>query len=220
MVNMIEANPQLAKFQPTEVLSSLLSDSGDRPELRRTISDNSSKLIPDVEQLYIANGKSPRPDGQGRGSVSGDHEEFVQKTTYTFIPEDPRAYYRQLVEACLKGQKHESLEEDNAEVSLLATTTRALLNECADRWRVHPAARVSILLDVVRHMYNNQELGIEDINEAFALADHQDYSLWPNADVINFLSNIDALETLIVAGVSHCARNVTPRFVRSSSKSV
>src|SRR5438046_5734480 len=63
MVSMLESNPQLAKSEPTEVLSSLLSDSGERPELRRTISDTppitGSRYSTDIEPLSIAtNGKS------------------------------------------------------------------------------------------------------------------------------------------------------------------
>jgi hypothetical protein len=51
------------------------------------------------------------------------------------------------------------------------------------RWRVHPASRVSLLLEVVRQLYDHEELGIEDINEAFSTADNFDYSSWPTADV-------------------------------------
>ena len=101
MVSMIESNPLLAKSEPTEVLSSLLSDSGEKPELRRTISDApsimGSRHSPDIEQLGIAtNGKTPLPDRRRRTSLHEEQDEFVTKTTYTFIPEEPRAYYRRL----------------------------------------------------------------------------------------------------------------------------
>ena len=183
IVNMIEANPQLAKLESTEVLSSLLSDSGEKNELRRTVSDSPTKFATEVEQHNIAiNGKSTRPELPRRISVNGDPEEFVQKHTYTFIPEDPRAYYRRLVEACLKSHKNDPQQGDD-ESSLLSSSLLVLLNECAVRWRVHPAAQVALLVDVVRQLYDNAELDIQSINEAFSMADNWNYSSWPTADV-------------------------------------
>lgn len=186
-VSMIEANPKLAKSEPTEVLSSLLSDSGEKPELRRTISDNPNRYSVDVEQLNIvSNGRSARPDMPRRVSQYDEHDEHV-KNQYTFIPDDPRAYYRRLLELCLKAQRHEPVRQDDGD-SLLSNATLQLLNECAVRWRIHPAARISLLLDVVRQLYGNEELGIRDIHEAFTMADNWNYSSWPNADVVSLLS--------------------------------
>jgi hypothetical protein len=181
-VAMIQANPQLAKSEPTAVLPSLLSDSEDKNDLRRTMS---ADLIPSmrqsmyVEDLNIAsNGR--RPEGVRR--VSQDEiDEFVSRSSYTFIPEDPRAYYKRLVEMCVKAQK--TAAADGEEDFLLSSSSLALLSECAVRWRVHPASRISVLLDVVRQMYDHQELGIQDINEAFSFGDNWDYSSWPIADV-------------------------------------
>lgn len=186
-VTMIQANPQLAKSEPTAVLPSLLSEFEDKNDLRRTTSADSAPNIRQsmygVEDLNIAsNGR--RPEGFRRVSQE-DVDEFVMRSSYTFIPEDPRAYYKRLVEMCVRAQK--STSEDGVEDSLLSPSALALLNECAVRWRVHPASRISLLLDVVRQMYDHQELGIQDINEAFALGDNWDYSSWPVADVSSLL---------------------------------
>ena len=189
MVNMIEANPKLAKSEPTEVLSSLLSESGDKPDLRRTISDSPNRYSVDVEQFNIvANGRSARPDMPRRISLNDDYDDHA-KNQYTFIPDDPRAYYRRLLELCLKAQRNEQVRQDD-EDSLLSSTTLQLLTECSVRWRIHPAARIALLLDVVRQLYANEELGIGDIHEAFAMADNWNYSSWPNADVTSLLSNL------------------------------
>lgn len=181
-VAMIQANPQLAKSEPTAVLPSLLSESEDKNDLRRTTSADSTQILRQsmyVEDLNIAsNGR--RPEGIRR--VSQDEiDEFVTRNSYTFIPEDPRAYYKRLVEMCVKAQKTTSAGGE--EESLLSPSCLALLNECAVRWRVHPASRISLLLDVVRQMYDHQDLGIEGIHEAFSFGDNWDYSSWPIADV-------------------------------------
>jgi hypothetical protein len=196
MVSMISANPKLAKSEPTEVLSSLLSDSAEKPDLRRTISDNPNRYsVVEVEQLNIlANGRSTRPDMTRRISLNDDHDDHA-KNQYTFIPEDPRAYYRRLLELCLKAQKYEQVRPDD-EDSVLSTATLQLLNECSVRWRIHPAARIALLLDVVRQLYGNEELGIGDIHEAFAMADNWNYSSWPNADVTSLLSKLNGQKFL------------------------
>jgi hypothetical protein len=182
-VSMIEANPLLAISEPTEVLSSLLSDSQDRPELRRAISETEPRYSIDIEPLNVAtNGKFSRPDMPRRVSMNDGQEEFAPKNIYTFIPEDPRAYYRRLVELCLKAQQSEYMREQS-DRPLLSSETRALLYECSVRWRVHPAARISLLLDAVKQLYDSDELGIEDANEAFSIADNWNYSSWPVADV-------------------------------------
>jgi hypothetical protein len=190
MVNMIQANPQLAKYQSNEVLPSLLSDgekSTEKPEIWRTTSDSSTtqRRSTDIEQLNIVSNRTSRPDISRRVSLNDEEtDNFIVKSSYTFIPDDSRAYYKRLIEACLKAQKTEPMTEgEYDEGSLLSKSTRTLLNECAVRWRVHPAARISLLLDVVRQMYDHEELDIQDINEAFTIADNWNYSSWPNADV-------------------------------------
>lgn len=222
-VSMISANPLLAKSEPTEVLSSLLSD-GDKPDLRRTISETlpntGFRHSTDVEPLNIVmNGKHSRPDLPRRTSLNDEHDEFAPKTTYTFIPEEPRAYYRRLVELCLKAQKGDALG-DEEEKSMLTNAERDLLNECAMRWRVHPAARIALLLDVVRQMYDNGELGIQDLDEAFAVADYWNYPSWPNADVTIPAFHADMVEILVRPSAGFNARNIASRSLQSPSASI
>ena len=182
MVNMIQANPQLATFQPLEKVSSLLSDPNERPDLKRVVSDNPSiigRRSSDVEQLTIVNGKRRTSQGE-------EPDDFVQKQSYTFIPEDPRAYYKRLVELVLKAQRNELPEEEGDDDSLFLERSRKLLGECAFRWRVHSASRLSLLLDVVKQLYDDEILDINDVREAVAMADSGwPYSSWPVADVFS-----------------------------------
>jgi hypothetical protein len=184
---MVDSNPLLAKSDPTEVRSSLLSEPADRPDLRRTISDTTARYTADVEQLNIANGRLLRPDWQ-RGSSVEDIDEHSAKSAYTFIPEDPRAYYRKVLDLFLRARKA-GLSDEEEESLLFSSASIALLTECANRWRIHPAARIALLLDVVREQYDAGDIDIGDINEAFSLADNWDYSSWPTADVQSSPSN-------------------------------
>jgi hypothetical protein len=175
---MVTSNPLLAISEPTEVRSSLLSDSADK-ELRRTISDTPGRYSVDVEQLNIANGR--RPDFH-RGISVDEVDEHIAKSSYTFVPDDPRAYYRKLLDITLRAGKA-GLGGEEEEPSLFPPAARGLLNECASRWRVHSAAQSALLLDIVREQYDAGDLDIGDVNEAFSLADDWDYSSWPIADV-------------------------------------
>src|SRR5579859_2620731 len=138
-VAMIQANPQLAKSEPISVLPSLLSESEDKNDLRRTTSADSTPNVRQsmygVEDLNIAsNGR--RPEAFRRVSQE-DVDEFVTRSSYTFIPEDPRAYYKRLLEISVKAQKSAATDGED---TLLSPTSLALLTECAVRWRVHPAS--------------------------------------------------------------------------------
>src|SRR5271163_1239956 len=100
ILSMLESNPLLAQSEPVEVLQSLLSDptTAEKLDLRRVVSDTTSptgmKGVAEVEQLNIAtNGKSSRLDVKRQGSA-GDDGDVVGRHNYTFIPEDPRAYFR------------------------------------------------------------------------------------------------------------------------------
>jgi len=183
---MIQANPQLAKTEPAEVLPSLLSESSDRPDLKRTTSDSpthSRRPTEVVDQLHISNGKR-------RTSVGDEAEEFYQRQSYTFIPEEPRAYYKRLIELALKAQRRDLPEEEGHDGSLFFGRIRKLLSECAFRWRVHSSSRLSLLVDVVKQMYDDEELDIDDIREAIAMADGWNYSSWPVVDVCLSLSKL------------------------------
>jgi hypothetical protein len=181
VVNMIQANPKLAKLEPMEILPSLLSDSAsERPDLRRTTSDQhhgQSRQASEAGQPTIA--RSSRPDIRRRISMTDDLDEFTQKHAYTFLPEDPRAYYKRLVEIVLKSDR----THDEEEGELLSEASRELLEECAFRWRVHPASQTSFLFEVVKQMYDDEELDIDHIEQAFSMADNWDSSSWPIADV-------------------------------------
>jgi hypothetical protein len=214
---MVESNPLLAISDPTEVRSSLLSDSADKSELRRTISENQARYSIDVEQLNIANGR--RPDFH-RGISVDEVDEHIAKSSYTFVPEDPRAYYRKLLDITLKAGKAGLAGEDE-EPSLFPPAARGLLNECASRWRVHPAAQIALLLDIVREQYDSGDLDIGDVNEAFSLADDWDYSSWPTADVhISSMDPLTRAENAIGSNYGQYARIVATGLVQHPSTCV
>lgn len=224
ILSMLESNPLLAQSEPVEVLPSLLSDptSPDKLDLRGVVSENSSSAGMkgmEVEQLTIAtNGKNGRPEIKRQVST-GEEGEVVGRHNYTFIPDDPRAYFRKLIELCLKARRNMEQEEQQ-DGSLVSPITRLLLNECAVRWRVHPATRIALMLDVVRELYDNQELDIQDINEGFTMADNWNYSSWPTTDVSQFINCANGTEIIVAQGTCHDARDFTPGAVQCPPTSI
>ncbi|KAH4183835.1 hypothetical protein HBI70_188030 [Parastagonospora nodorum] len=94
-------------------------------------------------------------------------------TSYTFIPPDPRAYYRAIVkEALTYDLADEQLQAseatgDTPAMKLLSKQSTELLNEIAVRWRVPPSSRLILLLDVIREKYINQEITLDTLDAAF-----------------------------------------------------
>ena len=103
---------------------------------------------------------------------------------------------------------------------MLSNATMALLNECAVRWRVHPGARVLSFSMLSDSCMKTDELGIQDLNEAFAVADYWNYPSWPNADVTIPAFHADMVEILVRPSAGFNARNIASRSLQSPSASI
>lgn len=193
MVFMIQFNPELAKSNPGESISvSSVSSPNTRPE-----------------SLYSLSGTGG-PSSSRPGSISSRHsiglgsmnvldsmvdtvredDEIPVGHNFTFIPSNPKKFYKRLVERCVEAdlEAMASLPEDQ-EVSLGILSSRHLevLNECALRWRISHTYRVTCFLDIVRYMYEREEVPLECIPEAMQLVQktlqETDISRWSKADV-------------------------------------
>jgi hypothetical protein len=92
---------------------------------------------------------------------------------YTFIPPDPRTYYRAIVKEALTydmadaGLQAGEGTGENPSTNLLSKQSSELLNEIATRWRLPVSSRLILLLDVVREKYINQEISLDTLDAAF-----------------------------------------------------
>jgi hypothetical protein len=102
-------------------------------------------------------------------NINGDDD----GTSYTFIPSDPRNYYRAILkEALTYDLADEQLQASEATgetpgMKLLSKQSAELLNEIAVRWRLPPSSRLILLLDVIREKYINQEISLDTLDAAF-----------------------------------------------------
>ena len=88
---------------------------------------------------------------------------------YTFIPSDPRSYYRAIVKEALTYDLADAQQNQGATeyIGLLSKQSQELLSEIALRWRVPQFSRLILYLDVIREKYLEQELDLDTLDAAF-----------------------------------------------------
>ncbi|KAG6857032.1 hypothetical protein H0H87_010705 [Tephrocybe sp. NHM501043] len=206
MVIMAQFNPELAKSTPSDILPSI-QHSNARPG-----------------SLYHVD--SPGGANARHGSISSrrsmflDHaidedgdEELPVGHHFTFIPPNPRKYYRRLLEYCLVADLEIMMSpevDDNDEVSLgiLSPPHIELINECALRWRIGHSYRVSCFLDLVKQFYERNDVPLECIPEALQnvlkVMHENDVENWPAQDS-EYLSSVYAsLFNVFLSSLYHC----------------
>lgn len=161
----VQSNPELAKSTPGGSLPqfkpSAAHDAGYTDPSRRPSEglDNSSSYI--IDQPVDMSGLNIRDD-------SSDDE-----TAYTFIPPDPRTYYRAILKEALTYDLADTELEpteatsDAPSMKLLSKQSAELLNEIALRWRVPQFSRLVLFLDVIRDKFQNQEITLDTLDAAF-----------------------------------------------------
>jgi len=182
MLAMVQFNPELAKSTPSDILP---STSGARPgSLYETPGRNPS--IGSRRSFY---GVDPidtsAPDDENDEEIQVGHN-------FTYIPPNPKRFYKRLLEMCLLADLEIMLSpevDDNDEVSLgiLSVAHIDLINECALRWRIGQSYRAACFLDLVKTFYERNDVPLECIPEALQNIERAMHDLdidkWPVADV-------------------------------------
>ena len=167
----VQSNPELAKsssnystpqFNPTPS-GSEASDSGYAESSRKiSMSEGSSYVIDQpVDMSAIC------PTDSNPSFLAKDDE------TFTFMPPEPRAYYRLILSQALSHDlKDESLQPTSAiletpPIKLLSKQSTELLNEICLRWRLPYPSRMVLFLDVIREKFLEQELSLDTLDSAF-----------------------------------------------------
>ena len=171
MLAIVQSHPELAKSTsrnslPTfnSLAGSEASDSGYSDSSRKMseVSDGSSYVIDQPVDMSAVSSVESLPD-----NVQGDDN------TFTFIPSDPRAYYRFVLAQALSydlRDKNLQSSEATAEapaIKLLSKPSTEILNEICLRWRIPHVSRVILFLDVIREKFIDQEISLDTLDEAF-----------------------------------------------------
>ncbi|KAF5376074.1 hypothetical protein D9615_007711 [Tricholomella constricta] len=220
MVIMVQFNPELAKSTPSEVLSPSQTSSA-RPGSLYSSFDSPGGMS--TRHASISSRRSLFVDNRSTyGEVDGD-EEVPVGHHFTFIPPNPRKFYRRLLEYCLVADLEIMLSpevDDNDEVSLgiLSPPHLELINECALRWRIGHSYRVSCFLDLVKQFYERNDVPLECIPEALQsvtkVMHETDLDQWPVQDS-EYLSSVYAsLFNVFLSSLYH-AMDALPNLKRS-----
>ena len=186
MVAMVQFNPELAKSTPSEVLQTT------RPGSAYTEARQAS--VGSRRSLYALEQQEGSYDDLG----ADDDDDIQVGHNFTYIPPNPKKYYRKLLETCLMADLERMMSpevDDNDEVSLgiLSAPHIELINECALRWRIGQPYRVACFLDLVRQLYERNDIPMECVPEALQNVQrvmHEiEFDKWPLQDVRAYLKN-------------------------------
>lgn len=198
MVVMVQFNPELAKSTPGD-LGSLQQASNARPSSMYSITGNNR------DSTYRAGGRNPSvssnssrlsapPPGYPEDvpeDLDAD-EDLPLGHHYTYVPPNPKKFYKRLLELCLIADLEVMLspnvgDEDEVSLGILSDGHIDLINECALRWRIGHPYRVSCFLELIRQFYERNEVPIECVPEALAnvkkVQRDLDLEKWPKQDV-------------------------------------
>ena len=154
MLAIIQSNPELAKS--TTGSAAIKSP----PVASTDDSEPSYSADQSFDMSALSLNNSPRE------SVSDD-------AAFTYIPPDPRAYYRAVLRKALDNdifQDDEAEGADGPEIQLLSKQSTDVLNELAMRWRVPQTSRMTLFLDVIREKFDRQEITLDTLDAAFMYA--------------------------------------------------
>lgn len=89
----------------------------------------------------------------------------VEETIYTFIPPNPRAFYKYILQHAMTfDQLH---ADPNVDYQPLSRRSMDLLTELCVRWRLPQASRLIALLEVAARKFLDQELVPEELDAVF-----------------------------------------------------
>lgn len=175
MMQMCQSNPELLKTTSTS----------DAAPTRKATTDSATGTAPS-EVAAAAEAGSSAPDAEALSQSMDNGEAFGN---FTFIPPDPKAYYRRALELCIDfdlEQIKRQPEEEEVSLSILSRQHVELLKECATRWRLMGSFRTIANLDVMRAKYDRGEVPLDCIGEALSSTQNvmQDHpaDLWARTD--------------------------------------
>ncbi|KAF7726334.1 hypothetical protein EC973_008914 [Apophysomyces ossiformis] len=132
---------------------------------------NSSSEM-DVGSSNLLSGMRSPSEGK-RGSVYGDLHDAsgLSQGPFTFIPNDPRSFFRLLMNMCIDYDTNVTPESERAKTSVLSQQSDELLRECWKTWRLSTPFRALLYVELVKTRYDAEELDFEDVKDAVRALD-------------------------------------------------
>ncbi|GLB44150.1 putative munc13 (mammalian uncoordinated) homology domain containing protein [Lyophyllum shimeji] len=196
MMAIAQFNPEVAKSTSGEGRPSLQT-SNTRPGTLYSSVDSPGGAS--TRHGSISSRRSLFIDASLNGDADGD-DEIPVGHHFTFIPPNPRKFYRRLVEYCLVADLEFMLSpevdvNDEVPLGILSPAHIELIHECALRWRIGHSYRATCFLELVKQFYERNDIPFECIPEALhnvtKAMQETDVENWPIQDS-EYLSTVYA----------------------------
>lgn len=173
MAEILQARPELVKSSPGSNKplppvhsSSTTAEDQAYSELSKTISSPvDSNSFYSFDQPVDMSGLSIQEDDPGRL--------FLEESTYTFIPPDPRSYYKLILQHAMSFDHLQGAEANDGPTDgpvatePLSRPSLELMAELCHRWRIPQFTKLVLFLDVAAQKFLDQEIGLEQLDTAF-----------------------------------------------------
>ncbi|THH29980.1 hypothetical protein EUX98_g4219 [Antrodiella citrinella] len=220
MVVMVQFNPELAKSTPEGALpsqangtrpGSMYSIAPQRDSYYSTSSASRHASLSSRHSLASPSAlTSQDPDAAGE-ELDGD-DDLPVGHHFTYIPPNPRKYYKRLLEYCIAVDLEAMLsptvgDDDEVSLGILSPTHIELINECALRWRIGQPYRATCFLEIVKLFYERNEVPLECIPEALQTIAKVMHDLeldkWPTQDSDYLAQVFGGLFSVFLSTVYH-----------------
>ncbi|KAF2707244.1 hypothetical protein K504DRAFT_458684 [Pleomassaria siparia CBS 279.74] len=157
----VQSSPELAKSTP----------GGSLPQFKPTVSQDSAAYTPSSPATEKSSYVIEQPVDMSGLNIRDNAAD--DDSSYTFIPPDPRTYYRAILKEALTYDLADAelqpteATSDSPSIKLLSKQSAELLNEIALRWRLPQFSRLILFLDVIRDKYQSQEITLDTLDAAF-----------------------------------------------------
>ncbi|KAF8269635.1 hypothetical protein EI94DRAFT_1771193 [Lactarius quietus] len=200
MVVIVQFNPELAKSTPNDVLP---KRSSVRALAGRSASVSSRRSVVALSQNLT----------DADFEAEEEEDEVKAGHNFTYIPPNPKKYYKRLLELCLEADlaaMHDPNVNDDDQVSLgiLSHPHIELINECALRWRISQPFRAACFLDLIKQLYERNEVPLDCVPEGLGgiakVMNEISFDKWPIHDVRGIPINVyGGLVSAFLASVYH-----------------
>ncbi|KAI8388415.1 uncharacterized protein BYT42DRAFT_510820 [Radiomyces spectabilis] len=150
----------------------------------------------DVGSSNLLSGGGPRApnrqssgtdhSGTGQDSVPSPARSESLQNTFTFVPSDPKSFFRYLMDLCIEHDLKTSEGIERAKGSVLSQQSDELLRECWKTWRLSSSFRATLYLELVKTRFDADEVDFDDIQDAIRTLDkvskESDIEMWPIND--------------------------------------
>ncbi|PBP27131.1 C2 domain containing protein [Diplocarpon rosae] len=170
MAEILQAKPELVKMSSgsNKPLPPVRSPSATSPNDDQAYSDLARAILSPIEPSSTSLAFD-QPVDMSALSLDDDQSGrlFLEESTFTFIPPEPRSFYRSILSHAMTFDQLHAPTDGLATGPPLARASTELLRELCVRWRIPQFSRLVLFLDVAAQKFLDQEIGLDELDATF-----------------------------------------------------